>query len=442
MKKDRSGEKRPLSAGTTIMLALLVIVLAGSGLVIGKLSSGAPADLNKLRMDVLDLKGSKDEEKEASAKTMSPEKPKEEATKEKTAPTPQAVQVTKEPAPASAGGGFTLTVAGTLSLSGEVRKNCWNPDSKVNDYADTLMLLAPRINGDVNGVFAENIYSDSAKASDTVAPESAAGLLTEGRFTLAACGFSQAYARGADGISETRTAMLERGILPVGIREEDEQNEVQLQTVGGVKAAFLQYTGTIASKTRKKMAGAGENGTVPEAELSVISSDIEAARAQGAEVVIVFLNWGMTGKDPDKKQRELAEGIAASGADLIIGNGSLVPQPAEYLTGKDGGSVLCVWSLGSLLSGDRSNVKRMSGYLLHVTIRSNGRGGADVLAPEYTPVYTWKYKQDSRFYYRCIASDAEPPDGMDNEQRKNMTKSAEYVEEVLKGSPLTRRIQE
>ena len=28
MKKDRNGEKRPLSAGTTIMLVLLVIVLA------------------------------------------------------------------------------------------------------------------------------------------------------------------------------------------------------------------------------------------------------------------------------------------------------------------------------------------------------------------------------------------------------------------------------
>ncbi len=81
----------------------------------------------------------------------------------------------------------------------------------------------------------------------------------------------------------------------------------------------------------------------------------------------------------------------------------------------------------------------MSGYLLHVTVRSDGQGGVLVLNPEYTPVYTWKYKQDSRFYYRCIVSDGEAPDGMDSEQRKTMAKSAEMVAAALKDAPLTER---
>ena len=116
-----------------------------------------------------------------------------------------------------------------------------------------------------------------------------------------------------------------------------------------------------------------------------------------------------------------------------------MPQTAEYLTGLNGRFVLCVWSLGSLLSGDRSNIKRLSGYLLHVTCRRNGQGGVDVLNPEYTPVYAWKYKQDGRFYYRCVAADGEAPDGMDKEQRGNREKAAETVGKALKDSPLSLR---
>ena len=152
--------------------------------------------------------------------------------------------------------------------------------------------------------------------------------------------------------------------------------------------------------------------------------------------VIVLLNWGKNGKDPDSRQRELASAIAQAGADLIVGCGRHVPQSAEYLTGSDGKQVLCVWSLGSLLTGDRSNTKHLSGYLLHVTVRSSGGSRAEILNPEYTPVYTWKYRQDSRYYYRVVDASGQAPDGMDNEQMKNRNKAAETVSNVLKGSPL------
>ena len=64
-----------------------------------------------------------------------------------------------------------------------------------------------------------------------------------------------------------------------------------------------------------------------------------------------------------------------------------------------------------------------------------------MLNPEYTPVYAWKYRQDGRYYYRCIASNGTAPDGMDSEQRKTMEKSAETVEKVLQDSPLAARGQ-
>ena len=418
------------------MLVMLAVVLGGSALVLGRLSSGASVDLSRLQMKVLDIRN--ENRNEADETEKQPETGETQKTSQNIAMTP-VVRVT--PVPQDDEDSFTLTLAGSISLSGEVRKNSRSTDAKVADYADVMMLLSPEISSSVNGVFLENILSSRHKASDAVAPEDAVLLLKEAGFDFAACGFSQAYSSGKDGISATLETLNSQGIRALGIHSAEDAGIPEVRTVNGVRTAIMQYTTTVPDKTRKSMDKDGTSGMVPEAELSRISKDIISAREQGAEAVIVLVNWGKTGKDPDRKQIELAQGIAEAGADLIVGNGSHVPQPAEFLRGREGKEVLCVWSLGSLLSGDRSNIKRLSGYLLHVTIRRDGKGGAEIRNPEYTPLYTWKYKQDGRFYYRCIAAGGKAPDGMDSEQQKNMNRAAETVRNVLQDSPLTERGQ-
>ena len=463
-------KRRPLSVGSKVMLVTVAVVLVASAVVLGRLSSGASVDLNKLNMQSLDLfSGERDGENDsrqsaAAAENPSgyPEAPGSGATvAEKTAQNgnnaekAQTTQNSDKTATGESGAtkptgsgksdkqpgtdSYTLAVAGSVCLEDEVLKNAWNTDSKAYDLSDTMMLLKPEMQADLSAVFLENIITDNSKANGVVAPEALADLLQEAGFGIAACGFSKAYDKGEEGIAGTWIAMDERGIFPTGIRTEDRQETLEIKTVNGVKTAFLQYTGTVPAKTRKKMAGAGMTRTVPEVEISLIAEEINTARKQGAEAVIVMLKWGKTDNKPDNGQRELAAQIAKAGADLIIGSGSRIPQGAEYLEGQDGAKVLCVWSLGTLLTGDRTNVKHMAGYILHVTVRKNGKGGADILAPEYSPVYTWKYKQDGRYYYRCLAADQPAPDGMDGEQQKTMAKAEKTVSEILSGSPVTLR---
>ena len=399
MRNGNKPERRKLSAGTVFMLVLLAAVLGGSAIVLGRLSSGASVDLSRLSMNVLDLKEDPAHETAADSGEEHRDAEIQPVQQKKASPTeaPQTQPVSEE--------GLTITFAGSISLAGEVRKNSKSTDAKVPDYADVMMLLAPQIRSDRNAVFFENILTDKHKTADSIAPAQAASLLKEAGFDTAACGFSQAYACGKDGVEATLMTLDSQGISALGIRYADDPGDLQIRTIKGVRTAFLQYTATVAAKTRKTMEKDGTGGMVPEAELSLITEEISLARQDGAEAVIVLLSWGKNGsKDPDRAQRELAEGIAAAGADLIVGCGNHTPQTAEYLPGRDGRSVLCVWSLGTLLSGDRTNVKRMSGYLLHVTVRRDGQGGVLILNPEYTPVYTWKYKQDGRYYYRCIFS--------------------------------------
>lgn len=434
----RPGQKRKFSAGTKFMLGLLAVVLCCSAVVLGRLSSGATVDLGKLQMSILDLQETFSPDSGITAEeTRSPGQNDEE---QKAVMTAKPAAAEKAQAPETKNAAYTLTIGGSISLSGEVRKNSWNADAKMTDYSDIMMLLNPYVRADVSCVFLENILSDEHKANDNVAPAAAASLLKEVGFNIAACGFSQAYAAGKTGIQATLNALNEQQIQAAGIGMAENDAFVTMNS-DGVKTTFLQYTDTIPAKTRKSMTKDGTDGLIPAAEISRITKDIAAARTQGAEAVIVLLNWGKTGKDPDRAQKQLAEEIAQAGADLIIGNGSHVPQTAEYITGSNGKNVLCIWSLGTLLGGDRANIKRVSGYLLHVTVQSDGQGGAEILHPEYTPVYTWKYKQDGRYYYHCIASNGPVPDGMDNDQRKKMADSAQAVENALQGSPVTERRQ-
>ena len=173
MKGDKK-QQRGLSAGTVLMLAMLVIVLGGSALVLARLSSGASIDLDKLNMNTLNLQNDpsriqpreetqpREVQVPKSQRAENPDQGKQESTDG------QAIEKS-----------FTLTIGGSISLSGEVRKNSWNTDTKVADYADVMMLLKSEIRSDVNAAYFENILSDRYKASDNVAPESASALLKE-----------------------------------------------------------------------------------------------------------------------------------------------------------------------------------------------------------------------------------------------------------------------
>lgn len=428
----RKSGKRGVSAGTIFVLILMLLVLAGTVLVIMRLSSGEPIDLTRLRP------AEQPEENPASETTALQEIP---AATEP--PVPAATPVPAGQAPEDQGPrNISITFAGTVALAGEVRTNSYYSDVKQYDFYDTMTLLKKELQSDLNVVFLENILSEEGKTSDTVATNAAAAMLKAAGFNTAACGFSRAFDKAESGIAATRKILGEHGIVTVGIYESSAQREQRILEVNGIRIALLEYTGTISADTRKKMTKQDLTWAIPYADAETIAGDIAAAKAQGCDVVIVLLNWGKVGKAPDKAQRTLAQKIADAGADLIVGNGSRIVSGAEMLTAADSGrQILCVWSLGTTLSGDRSGIKRIAGMLLHITITSEN-GHTEIGGFAYTPLYTWKYKMDGRYYYRCMAANMDVPDGMDAEQQKKMKQAAETVRKAMKDTPAEERTHE
>ncbi len=420
---------RKVSAGTIVMLAMTVLVLIGTAYVLLRLSSGKTIDLSRLRPGVLELENNRATEPDNSAV------PKE---------TPETTSAEKpSPPPENSGRRtVTLTAAGSTALNGEVRKNSYSSEVKAYDYYDVMMLLKKELQSDLNLVFLENLMTEDGKVSDTYTTIAAASMLKTAGFHYAACGFSKAFDGKETGIAVTRKLLGEFGITPVGIYETEEESHGIHTEINGIRIALLQYTDTVASATRKSMDKQGISHMIPPADPELIAEDIAWARSGGAEAVIVLLEWGKTGKAPEKSMRTLAQQIADAGADLIIGNGSLIVSGTETLiSAADGKYVLCVWSLGATLTGDRSNIKRIAGMLLHVTLAVED-GRTTVREFRYTPLYTWKFKQDGRFYYRCLAANGTVPDGMDSDQQKMMQKAAESVRDAMKDSPAGERKSE
>lgn len=417
---NRKG--RGVSFGTIFMLCLVVLTLGGSALVITRLSGGGTVDLSKVG-EALQLnsgtgkQGVEDILIREDGKT---------AEKKPTA--------TKAPAPEAEAPTFTMTVGGLTAVETEVRRSCYSNDSKKYDFSDILAPLKTAFRADMSCLFLENILSDEYKVSTTIVPAAAADLLRGGGIGAAMCGWSKAYDKEAAGMESTRKALGDAGITALGINGAGETFEAN-----GIRIAVLHYTGTLSSAVKKSLAKNGQENLLPAAEMEFIATGIREARTQGADAVVITVNWGKADKAPDKAMKALAQQIADAGADLIIGAGSRIPQAPEVLRAAGTGrEVLCVYSQGTLLSDNRKNAKHLGSYLLHITFE---KSGADTVVTrmEYTPVYIWRYKQDGKFYYRCVAANGSAPDGMDSEQMKNMEKAAAAVTDALDGSALTVR---
>jgi len=105
-------------------------------------------------------------------------------------------------------------------------------------------------------------------------------------------------------------------------------------TTAGRRIALLAYTWGINGGARSK---AGHElqiipfGHLDEAiDLSSLSQQVARARGEGADDVVVLLHWGFEYEYfPDPHFMVLARRIVAAGADLVVGQGPHVVQPAE-----------------------------------------------------------------------------------------------------------------
>ena len=431
--------RRGISFGTCLMVLITLCVSLGFGTVLPRLQAGTTispeaaaafgalnlADIPKLALSEIPIQ---DTTVRATAVPI-------------VTPAPTlAPDLMPETTPEPVSSTCTLTLGGSVMIETNVRRSGYYDDAETWDFTDIMTLLAPSLQADVTVVSLENLIYADAKKSDTVTAEEVVSMLTSAGVDAVALGFPKVYDQGIAGLSSTVNALHGKGLAVIGARTQEDDEPFVMINRNGVKIALLHYTDTVSSTGAKKLKNEKADFAVPMAKAETIAEDVAAARAAGAHAVIVSVNWGADDKSaPTKAQKELAQKIADAGADVILGTGTKVVQPAVWLDGENGNRTLCAYSMGALICDGRSN-GNVAGMLMHLRLAVDADGVLTFEKTTYTPTYVWRYQQDGDYYYRIVPSNnATPPDGMAEDQIKSMTRALQTIETALgEDSPLSR----
>jgi len=169
---------------------------------------------------------------------------------------------------------------------------------------------------------------------------------------------------GRIGILQTIANLKKNGIVPFGAGTNlAAARKPAMFDEGGVKVAILGYDGI---SSRYYGATATTVGDAP-LDGTYIKADVAAARAAGAQVVIVFPHWGIEYTfGPSPAQQRLGRLAIDAGADIVIGNHPHWVQSVEIYKGKP------IWySLGNFTFDQSWSEPTLEGVTLELTFRGS-----------------------------------------------------------------------
>ena len=107
---------------------------------------------------------------------------------------------------------------------------------------------------------------------------------------------------------------------------------------------------------------------------------VNRAKALGTEYIIAYQHWGvMNSPRIAKSQREAAQFMAESGADLIVGSHPHVVQKFSYIKTENGRRVPCAYSLGNFLTSMKEMRENRDSAVLRVELsRENGNVKSEI----------------------------------------------------------------
>lgn len=220
------------------------------------------------------------------------------------------------------------------------------------------------------------------------------------------------------GVVSTLDFLDDAGISHMGTsRTAEEQNQILVKDVNGIKIAFLAFT-------------YGTNGIpVPSAnsycvnliDKDLILKQLELAKAQEPDLICVNMHWGLEYQNvQNSEQEDLADFLFENGVDVILGSHPHVLQPMEKrtVTLEDGTTKDCfvIYSLGNFISGQTKKNTRTS-IILNINFTKDGETGKTTIGDvSYVPIYMYKSSSGSTKRYKLLditSSIAEYENGSD-----------------------------
>ncbi len=343
---------------------------------------------------------------------------------------------------------FTLAAGGTLSFDSGIRKAAYHNESKTYDFGRFLSEVSSEFDTDIALATLENTMVEDAKLNDINITKDVLRDLVPSGIDMLSLGHEHILDQGLDGLIETTSAVRMAGFSVLGVKteREDAQNPL-IVNIRGIQVAFLHYTDVVSNAGKKAIKAEDSAFALPQYDPQTMVEDIQAARSQGTQVVIVMMHWGSDNQSKvTVAMTKEAQAIADAGADIILGAHGQAVLPIAYLTGSrpDGTKrpTLVCYSLGALLTSSR-DTPDVAGMLLKLQITFDpvaDRVSFDRV--QYVPTYIWRYKESGKYVYQVVASDKTVPEAMEKNQKDAMIKALDRINKLLADSPAKRIIRE
>ncbi|MFE6711914.1 CapA family protein [Streptomyces sp. NPDC057695] len=290
----------------------------------------------------------------------------------------------------SAPAGFTLVASGdVLPHDSIIRRAAEDAGGDGYDFAPMLAGVKSVVSrADLALCHMETVYGEeggpyTGYPAFKSPPEVAAALGATG-YDSCSTASNHTLDDGAAGLGRTLDALDRAGVRHAGsARTAEEAARPTLLKAGGATVAQLAYT----YDTNGHPLPEGRPWAVQVLDERKVIADARAARAAGADVVVVSLHWGTEWQtEPDERQLALGRSLTASRSggrpdvDLILGTHAHVPQAYEKVNG-----TWIVYGMGDQIAGDMINHEGA-----HDPRGNQGSIGRFTFGPPKTPGGRWE----------------------------------------------------
>lgn len=322
---------------------------------------------------------------------------------------------------------FSITIGGLAAFQSDITQSLLN-DPGYSEQ-DVFAHISRYIHADRNIVVLDNLLSNSANYTDTMAPGVCAAALHQAGFDTVVLSNDHVLDYDTDGLLNTVGILNSEGMTVNGTGAGAGEG-ITFININGAKIALVSYTETLTGKSAERLTVMPEAVTVYSAEQA--RSDLQYAREQGAEFVIVFMYWGKEeAESVSAAQRDIAQTLSLYGADAIIGTNPHIAQPLEMLIGYNELTgrpqrTLVAYSMGSLITESRENREHISSFLLHLEVTCSS-DDVRFVSVGYTPLYIWNDRANNNNRFYSVYSAGEAPEGMSDTQKTYMEHSLQFI---------------
>lgn len=296
----------------------------------------------------------------------------------------------------------------------------------LSTYLENADYAAANLDSTLSGTDNGNEYTGSPNFN---APDAIAEDAKKAGFDLLLTGNEHCNDYGTYGLKRTLDILKNRGLDTLGTTGTPGEAKYIIRDLNGIKVGMVCYTqadtgsgrdtptinGTVLDSSAAGLLNCFDYSEL-DAFYAEMADHIAAMKAEGADAIVLYLNWGAEYKlEPGKNQKEIAQKMCDLGVDVIAGTHSHTVQPVQLLTGTDdpAHTTVCVYSVGNLVSNQRANNSAMTsghtedGLLFSFTFAKYEDGTVAVDSVDLLPIWVLQQGSGSERKFQILPLDSE-----------------------------------